>query len=69
LTVRFRADGEPTARPAFIGDETLLASVRRVLALRHLSVTLSVGSVIHPAPSATRRGVALIAGKAVGCAG
>ena len=69
LTLRFRADGEPTARPAFIGDETLIASLRRVLALRHLSVTLSVGSAIHPAPTATRRGVALIAGTAVGCSG
>ena len=68
LTLRFSAAGAPTTQPAFIGDDTLLDSLRRVVALRHLRVTVSVGAAIHPAPAASRRSVARIAGMAVGCA-
>ncbi len=67
LTLRFQAAGAPTAQPAFIGEETLMDSLRRVLAVRGLSVRLVVGSAIHLGPAASRRTVARIAGNAVGC--
>jgi 1-acyl-sn-glycerol-3-phosphate acyltransferase len=66
LTLSFRAAGEPTTRPAFIGDDTLLESMRRVLALRGLTIRLSFGAVIHPGPAASRRTLARIAARAVG---
>jgi 1-acyl-sn-glycerol-3-phosphate acyltransferase len=68
MTLRFRAGGEPTAQPAFIGADTLLDSLGRVLAMRGLSVRLTVGSAIHLGPAASRRTVARVAGNAVGCA-
>jgi 1-acyl-sn-glycerol-3-phosphate acyltransferase len=66
LTLSFRAGGEPTTQPAFVGEETLLESVRRVLALRGLTVGLTFGTPIHPGPAASRRTLARIAGRAVG---
>jgi 1-acyl-sn-glycerol-3-phosphate acyltransferase len=68
LTLRYRAAGVPTPAPAFIGDDTLLASLRRVLAVRGLSVQVSAGAAIHPAPTASRRTLAGVAGRAVGSA-
>src|SRR5207248_11634642 len=65
LTLTFTADGEPTTQPAFIGDDTLTASLNRVLALRGLTVGLSFGTAIHPAAAASRRTLAWIAGEAV----
>ncbi|TML23381.1 MAG: 1-acyl-sn-glycerol-3-phosphate acyltransferase [Actinobacteria bacterium] len=65
LTLTFTANGEPTTQPAFIGEDTLVASLNRVLALRGLSVGLSFGTAIHPAAAASRRTLAWIAGKAV----
>jgi 1-acyl-sn-glycerol-3-phosphate acyltransferase len=61
VTLRFVAAGEPTAQPAFVGTETLLESVRRVLAMRGLSVVVQVGTAIHPGPAASRRTLARIA--------
>jgi hypothetical protein len=66
VTLRFEAGGAPTARPAFIGAETVLDSAKRVLAMRGLRVRVCVGSAIHPGPAATRRGLAGIAALAVG---
>jgi 1-acyl-sn-glycerol-3-phosphate acyltransferase len=68
MTLRFGAGGASTARPAFIGEDTLLDSLGRVLAMRGLSVRLTVGSAIHLGPAASRRTVARIAGNAVGYA-
>ncbi len=69
MTLRFQAaGGQPTAQPAFIGADTLLDSLGRVLAMRGLSVRLTVGSAIHLGPAASRRTVARIADNAVGCA-
>jgi 1-acyl-sn-glycerol-3-phosphate acyltransferase len=67
VTLRFQAGGSPTAQPAFIGEESLLASLRRVLAMRGLQVGVRVGTAIHPGPAASRRTLARIAGAAVGC--
>jgi 1-acyl-sn-glycerol-3-phosphate acyltransferase len=67
LTLTFRAAGEPTTQPAFIGEETLIESMHRVLALRGLTIGLTFGTAIHPGPAASRRTLARIAGRAVGC--
>ncbi|MGK5679030.1 lysophospholipid acyltransferase family protein [Actinoplanes sp. URMC 104] len=40
---------------AFIGDDTLVASVRRVAALRSLTATLVTAPALRPAPGADRR--------------
>jgi 1-acyl-sn-glycerol-3-phosphate acyltransferase len=67
LTLRYQACGAPTAQPAFIGMESLMTSLRRVLAVRQLSVGLTAGTAIHPASDASRRTLAHIAAMAVGC--
>jgi 1-acyl-sn-glycerol-3-phosphate acyltransferase len=51
---------------AFVGDDTLWSSVRRVAALRGLTVTLAAGPALHPAPGADRRLVARAAQASVG---
>ena len=50
------ADGSPTTVAAFVGDESLLTSLRRVLTARGLAVTLRAHPPIHPGLGATRRG-------------
>jgi 1-acyl-sn-glycerol-3-phosphate acyltransferase len=66
VRLRYRlADGRPTAEPAFIGDETLLQSLRRVLRIRRLRVEIRAGAAIHPDAGASRRALARLAGKAV----
>lgn len=67
LTLSFRAGGQPTTKPAFIGDDTLVDSMRRVLALRGLTIGLTFGTAVHPGPAASRRTLARITGRAVGC--
>jgi len=61
VTLRFVAAGEPTAQPAFVGTDTLLDSVRRVLRMRGLTVAVRVGTAIHPGPAASRRTLARVA--------
>ncbi|MEV4538008.1 lysophospholipid acyltransferase family protein [Asanoa sp. NPDC049518] len=56
--------GGPAA--SFIGDETLWASVRRVLALRTPVASVSVAPALHPEPEASRRALARVAQAAVG---
>jgi len=51
------ADGSPTTVAAFVGDDTLLASVRRVVATRGLLVEVDVGPVAD-ARRAARRSMA-----------
>jgi hypothetical protein len=40
-----------TTVAAFIGDETLLASLKRVVAARDLSISLRAYPKLHPAPA------------------
>ena len=58
------ADGAPTTVAAFIGADTLWASVRRVIAARGLVVTLRAHPPIHPGPDSghggTRRALAAV---------
>lgn len=70
VTLRFRLAGlGRTSAAAFIGDETLLTSLRRVLRLPGLTIGVSYGAMIHPASGATRRGLARVAATAVGASG
>ena len=52
------ADGRETPAPAFIGDETLIDSVKRVVRLRGLHVDLRVCAEIAPGRAADRRALA-----------
>ena len=67
VTLRFQAGGVPTTRAAFVGAETLLVSLRRVLATRGLVIRVAVGTAIHAGPAASRRTIARIASVAAGC--
>ncbi|NGM13776.1 1-acyl-sn-glycerol-3-phosphate acyltransferase [Verrucosispora sp. CWR15] len=57
--------GETTTAPAFVGDETLLRSVRRMLAVRKLTVCVDIAAPLHPGRSADRRALARVAESAV----
>jgi 1-acyl-sn-glycerol-3-phosphate acyltransferase len=61
ITLRY---GTPAA--SFIGDETLWASVKRVLAMPKVVVSVSVAPALHPEPEATRKIMARVAQAAVG---
>jgi len=65
VTLRFLLGSTPTTVAAFVGEETLLASFRRVVAVRGLQVRLSVHPALHPAAGASRRGLARTAASAV----
>jgi 1-acyl-sn-glycerol-3-phosphate acyltransferase len=54
---------------AFIGDDTLWDSVRRVAALRSLTVTLVTAPALRPTPEADRRALARAAQTSMGVAG
>lgn len=66
LALRFRlADGRETTQPAFIGTESLIASLRRVAALRGLVLEVHVCPEIAPGRAADRRELASLAESAV----
>jgi 1-acyl-sn-glycerol-3-phosphate acyltransferase len=65
VTLRFMAGGTPTTVAAFVGDDTLLASFRRVVTKRGLEVTLSAHPALHPGARASRRSLARAAASAV----
>jgi 1-acyl-sn-glycerol-3-phosphate acyltransferase len=70
VTLRFELAGAgATSAAAFIGDESLLDSMRRILRLRGLTIGVSRGATIHPASGATRRSLAWVAATAVGASG
>jgi len=58
-----------TRAAAFVGDETLWASVRRVLATPRLVASVTVAPALHPEPAASRRALARAARSAVGTSG
>jgi 1-acyl-sn-glycerol-3-phosphate acyltransferase len=51
-------DGALTPAAAFIGDDTLVASIGRVLGAPRIRVGLAVGSPLHPQAGASRRTLA-----------
>ncbi|WP_410574086.1 lysophospholipid acyltransferase family protein [Amycolatopsis sp. cmx-4-61] len=66
IALRYRlADGRETSRPAFIGPESLIASLRRVAALRGLVLEIHVCPEIAPGRAETRRELAALAESAV----
>jgi 1-acyl-sn-glycerol-3-phosphate acyltransferase len=65
LTFRL-SDGESTSIAAFLGEETLWASLRRVLSVRGLVITATAGPALHPDVTATRRMLARVAESSVG---
>ncbi|MFU8852383.1 lysophospholipid acyltransferase family protein [Micromonospora sp. SL1-18] len=55
LRLTYRYAGDPTTVAAFLGDETLWESLRRVVAARNLTVSVVVAGALHPATDADRR--------------
>jgi hypothetical protein len=65
VTLRFTlADGSGTTIAAFLGDDNLLASFRRVVATRGLHVSLRAHPALYPMPGASRRAPARAAAAA-----
>ena len=66
VALRFRLrDGAATTGAAFIGDETIVDSVRRTAALRGLVLEVHVLDEVAPGRAADRRELALLAERAV----
>jgi 1-acyl-sn-glycerol-3-phosphate acyltransferase len=61
LAFRYRTpDGALTPQPAFIGDETLITSLRRVIRMPSLTVDVRVSASVYPQPDASRRALVRI---------
>jgi 1-acyl-sn-glycerol-3-phosphate acyltransferase len=66
VALRFElADGTGTTIAAFLGDDTLWASVRRVVATRGLTVALRAQPALYPMAGASRRALARAAAATV----
>jgi 1-acyl-sn-glycerol-3-phosphate acyltransferase len=66
IALRYRlADGRETSRPAFIGPESLIASLRRVASLRGLVLEVHICPEIAPGRAKDRRELAALAESAV----
>jgi 1-acyl-sn-glycerol-3-phosphate acyltransferase len=66
LVVRYRlAGGQPTTWPAFVGDETLIDSVRRTARLRGLVIEVHVLPEIAPGRATDRHHLAAMTEQAV----
>lgn len=62
IALRYRlADGRETSHPAFIGPESLIASLRRVAALRGLVLEVHICPEIAPGRAETRHELAALA--------
>ncbi|MBA8926101.1 1-acyl-sn-glycerol-3-phosphate acyltransferase [Kutzneria viridogrisea] len=69
VALRYRlADGSHTPAAAFVGDEDLVTSIRRVLRIRHLVVEVHVLPEIAPGRAEGRRALAALAESAVASA-
>ncbi|WP_328851700.1 1-acyl-sn-glycerol-3-phosphate acyltransferase [Micromonospora globbae] len=62
---RCTASGAATTAAAFLGEETLVRSVRRVVSVRGLTVHVTVAAALHPGVDADRRLLARAAESAV----
>jgi 1-acyl-sn-glycerol-3-phosphate acyltransferase len=65
MTVSYQAGGQQTLATAFVGDDTLWTSVRRVCGLRGVTVSLVSSPALHPVPGADRRMLARAAQSSV----
>ncbi|HEX7307048.1 lysophospholipid acyltransferase family protein [Lentzea sp.] len=61
IVLKYRIGDHPTTQPAFIGSDTLIDSIRRVLKVRDLVVEVHVLDEIAPGRAATRRELAKLA--------
>ncbi|MDX8030811.1 lysophospholipid acyltransferase family protein [Lentzea sp. BCCO 10_0856] len=61
IVLRYRIGDHLTTQPAFIGSDTLVDSIRRVLRIRDLVVEVHVLDEIAPGRAATRRELAKLA--------
>jgi 1-acyl-sn-glycerol-3-phosphate acyltransferase len=69
VSLTFRAGPAPTTLTAYVGEDTLIASLRRVVSARGLSVSLRAHAALHPAIDAGRRSLANAAdGRVHSCA-
>lgn len=68
VAIRYLAGGRETTRPAFIGPESLVASLRRAVAVPDLTLELTVCPEIAPGRAADRRELAALAEAAVASA-
>jgi 1-acyl-sn-glycerol-3-phosphate acyltransferase len=70
VRLAFTVAGEPTTVVAFLGEDTLFASVRRVAAARGLTVTMRTYPMLHPTAGVerwtARRTLARAAGAVLG---
>lgn len=58
VALRYTQDGAFTAVPAYVGDETLFTSMRRVLGARGIAVHVEVMPALDPAAFPTRHALA-----------
>ncbi|MCZ7378640.1 lysophospholipid acyltransferase family protein [Micromonospora sp. WMMC250] len=65
LAYRCDATGSATTATAFLGADTLLRSVARVVAAREIVVSVTIAAALHPARDADRRLLARAAESAV----
>jgi hypothetical protein len=66
VALRYRlTDGRTTSWPAFVGEETIIDSVRRTARLRGLVIEAHVLPEIAPGRAANRRDLAALAERAV----
>ena len=65
IALRYRVSERTTAWPSFVGDETLVDSLARVLRLRGLVLEIHVRTEIAPGSTADRRELASLAENAV----
>ncbi|SDL48122.1 1-acyl-sn-glycerol-3-phosphate acyltransferases [Lentzea albidocapillata subsp. violacea] len=61
IVLRYRIGDHLTTQPAFVGSDTLIDSIRRVLKVRDLVVEVHVLDEIAPGRAATRRELAKLA--------
>ena len=61
IVLRYRIGDHVTTQPAFVGSDTLVDSIRRVLKVRDLVVEVHVLDEIAPGRAATRRELAKLA--------
>ena len=61
IVLRYRVDGHVSTQPAFVGSDTLVDSIRRVLRVKGLTVEVHVLDEIAPGRAADRRELAKLA--------
>ena len=65
VALRYSAGGDPTTAVAFVGEESLLASIGRVIRTSGVRVSLTTHPALHPAAGASRHTLARTAAAVV----